>query len=100
LFVVSGQVGDGEPVYQVDTKNHILESVRSIDSHALFVGMNGCVSVDSSKVHTVQADNIYYVDLSKIRSYDYKAQAWEKVPKVVAGSGVGGLCHNEQLFLS
>jgi ribosomal protein L30E len=57
--------------------------------------MNRYVSVDSSKVHTVQASIIYYADLSEIRSYDYKAQAWEKMPKVVAGYGVGGLWHNE-----
>jgi hypothetical protein len=98
--VVSGQVGDGKPVNWVDTKNHVLEPVRSICSHAFFVGMNRCVSVDISMVHTVQAGNIYHMELFEIRSYDYKAQALEKVPKVVAGSGVGGLCHNEQLFLS
>ncbi|KAK1665022.1 hypothetical protein QYE76_053181 [Lolium multiflorum] len=52
LYVLSGRVYNGEPVvYQVDTKMHVLESVRSIGSRSIFVGRNRCISVDTSKVH-------------------------------------------------
>ena len=100
LFVVSGPVYHGEPVYRVDTKNRLLEPVRSIGSHALFVSKNRCVSVDSSKAPTVQAGSIYFADLSEIRSYDYDALAWEKTPQVVMGYGVGWLdCCEDRPFL-
>ena len=99
LFVVSGPVYDGERVYRVDTKNRLLEPVRSIGSHALFVGRNRYVSVDSSKASAVRAGSIYYVDLSEIRSYDYDALAWEKKPQFFGGYGVGSVDHNERPFL-
>ena len=55
LLVVSGLVV-GEPVvYQVDTEMRILEPVRSIGSQALFVGKNRCISVDTRKVHGIEA---------------------------------------------
>ena len=75
LLVVSGLVV-GEPVvYQVDTEMRVLEPVRSIGSQALFVGKNRCISVDTRKVHGIEAGSIYFADLSKIRSYDCKRGA-------------------------
>jgi hypothetical protein len=99
LLVVSGWVYDGELVYWVDTKNRVLEPVRNIRSHTFFVGMNWSVSVDSNKVHTIQAGNIYYADLSKLKSYVYNTRAWEKQPEVVTSYGAGALWHNEQPFV-
>ena len=80
LLVVSGLVV-GEPVvYQVDTEMHVLELVRSIGSQALFVGKNRCISVDTRKVHGIEAGRIYFADLSEIRSYDCKRGAWKEKP--------------------
>src|SRR4051812_23820690 len=86
LFVVSGPVYDSRPIiYQVDTQNRVLQPVRCIGSHALFVADNRCICIDSSMVPTVQASNIYYPDLSYISSYNYEALAWEEEPRVVHG---------------
>ena len=62
-------------VYEVDTEMRVLEPVRSIGSQTLFVGKNRCISVDTKKVHGIEARSIYFADLSKIRSYDCKRGA-------------------------
>ena len=100
LFVESGPVYNGQPiVYRVDTKNRLLEPVRSIGRRALFISRHRCISVDASKVQIVDA-GIYYADLSKIRSYDPKAQAWQEDPEFEYGYGVGGLTRtdDERIF--
>jgi hypothetical protein len=59
LFVMRERVYNSQSaVYRVDTKNRVLESVISIGSRGLFLGRNWCISVDSSKVPTIQAGNI------------------------------------------
>jgi hypothetical protein len=74
LFVMSRRVYNSQStVYRVDTKNRVLDLVRSIGSRVLLLDRNRCISIDSSQVPTVQAGNIYYADLSHIRSYDYEA---------------------------
>jgi hypothetical protein len=72
--------------------------VRSIGSHALFLGRYRCISIDSSKVPTVQAVSIYYADLSHIRSYDCEALAWEEEATLVGGYGVSSLWDNHSPF--
>jgi hypothetical protein len=97
LFVTSKRVYNGQlAVYRVDTKNCVLEPVISISSRALFLGRNRCISVDSSKVPTVQASNIYYADNSLVRSYDYDALAWEEEATYV--DGYVSLCDNHHPF--
>jgi hypothetical protein len=92
LYLARGRVYNGEPVvYQVDTKMRILEPVRSIGSRSIFVGQNRCISVDTSKVHTVQSGSIYCVDLSEIRAYDDGGLSWQDEPKYVPGYGLGSL---------
>ncbi len=92
LYVVSGRVYNGEPVvYRVDTKMRVLEPVRSIGSRSIFVGQNRCISIDTSKVHTVQSGSIYYADLSEIRAYDDGGLSWQEEPEYVPGYGVGSL---------
>jgi hypothetical protein len=86
LFVTSEQVYNGQSsVYRMDTKNHFLKPVIRIGSRSLFLGRNRCISIDSSKVPTVQTGSIYYTDHSLVRSYDYEALAWEEEATYVGG---------------
>jgi hypothetical protein len=99
FFMTSERVYNGQlVVYRVDTKNHVLKPVISIGSWALFLGRNWCISVDSSKVPTIQADSIYYADDSLVRSYDNEALAWEEEATYVGGYGVSSLCNNHRPF--
>ena len=65
--------------------------VRGIGKHALFVGINCSVAVDSRKVPTVEPGSIYYADLSEIRSYNYDHLSWHPESNYVFGYGIGSL---------
>ncbi|CAM0875706.1 unnamed protein product [Alopecurus aequalis] len=46
-------------VYRVDVERKVLEPVKSIGGHALFLGAR-CVSVDAAKIPSIDGDCVYY----------------------------------------
>ncbi|KAL6878307.1 hypothetical protein ACP4OV_012477 [Aristida adscensionis] len=48
-------------VQRVDTKRNMLEPMRSIGNHALFISCVRCLSVDANKFHTVDSGYIHFV---------------------------------------
>lgn len=90
LFVMECRLpfyNGGPLVYKVDAVNKVLVPVWSLGSQALFVSKYRCLSVDASKLETVEEGSIYYADYSMIIAYDYEIfpdDGWvEKQPKNV-----------------
>ena len=69
LFVMECRLpfyNGGPLVYKVDAVNKVLVPVWSLGGQALFVSKYRCLSVDASKLKTVEEGSIYYADY-----YDY-----------------------------
>jgi hypothetical protein len=50
-------------VFRVNVEHKLLEEVKSLGGHALFLGAERCVSVDADKLPSIDGDYIYMFDL-------------------------------------